>query len=89
MERQLLHAPVIHVGYEQRVLARARDRVNPVELPRFVSGLAQRAENFPIERELVNSPRLLIGGVEVLGRGVRDADIPRLGLIGQIGGNIS
>src|SRR5678815_208425 len=45
VERQLLDAPVVHVGHEQVVLGRAGDGVNPVELLHFVTRLAEGAEN--------------------------------------------
>jgi len=43
MQRQLLHPPVIHVRYPERVLRWARQCVNPVELPRLMPRLTHHA----------------------------------------------
>src|SRR6266851_4541026 len=76
VEDQFLHAPVVHVGDIDRVLRRAGDAVDPVELAELVAGLAEHPHNLAVQRQLVYAARLLIRRVEVLGRSVRDVDRP-------------
>src|SRR5436190_10948025 len=45
MQRELLDAPVVHVGDVERVVGRTGQRVNPVELLRVPSGNSHRADD--------------------------------------------
>jgi len=60
MQHDLLHPPIVHVGDKEGVLRRARQAVNPVELPHVVSRFAERSDDFPLQRQLVNPARLRI-----------------------------
>src|SRR6478672_82738 len=60
VERELLHAPVVHVGDVQIVFSRARDGVNPVELLHLMARLAHSPEDLAVQRHLVNTPRLIV-----------------------------
>src|SRR5438094_31644 len=76
VERQLLDAPVEQLGDVELVLGRAGDLVDPSELLDFLSRLAEYAEGFALERELVDPPRHRVGAVKDLIRRRRDADRP-------------
>ena len=89
MQLNPLHAPVVHVGDEQLVLGRAREGMNPVELPGATSRLADPPENLAVQRHLVDPSGLLVRRVEILRGRVGDADGPRLCLIGTGRGQIS
>src|SRR5262245_31101955 len=57
-DQDLLHSPVIHVGYPHGVLVRTGEPVRPVELPHLVTRDAEHAEDLAVERHLVQSPGL-------------------------------
>src|SRR6266481_6430460 len=83
LQRQLLHAPVEQLGDVELVLARAGDLVNPAELLRLVSRLAEPPEHLAVERQLVDAAGERVAAVQELLAGCvrrRDADGPRRAL---------
>src|SRR2546426_730505 len=78
IENELLHSPIIHVGDEYDVLGWARQPMRPIELFRAAAGLAEHAENLAVERELVQTARLIVDGEQILSRPVSsDTERPR------------
>src|SRR6202042_3815718 len=55
MQRQLLPPPVQQFRHIQRVLRRTRHRMDPAELLQLLAGLAEHAEHFAVEAELVDA----------------------------------
>src|SRR5438270_671551 len=53
MQLQLLDAPIEDLSHVQLVLRRARDLVDPAELLRLLSRLAEDTEDLPVERHLI------------------------------------
>src|SRR5579871_3598410 len=76
LEDQLLDAPVQKLGDIERVLRWARHRVYPAELLQLLAGLAEHAEQFAFEAELVDATGPGIRTVKHLMRRRRDADRP-------------
>src|SRR6188508_3331700 len=77
VQQELLHAPVQDLGHVELVLRRAGDLVDPAELLQLLPGLAQHAQDLPVERHLIYTSRERIGRVEHLVRTGRDAEGPR------------
>src|SRR5882762_8464490 len=80
LQRQLLHAPVEQLGDIELVLAWTRDLVDPAELLRLVSRLAEPSEHLAVERQFVDAAGERIRAVEellALRVGRRDAERPR------------
>src|SRR5215467_523530 len=76
MEHELLHPPIEQLRDIELILARTRNLVNPPELLHFLPGLAEHAEDFALERELVDAPGHRVRAVQHLIRRRRDADRP-------------
>src|SRR5207245_4192361 len=76
MQRQLLHAPVQHLGDIQLVLGLTVDLVDPAELLQLFPGFAEHAEHGAVEGQLVDAARERIRHVHVLRRSWRDANRP-------------
>src|SRR5258708_4044082 len=75
-ENEFLDAPVQDFSGVEFVFRGAGDFVNPAELSELLAGFAEDAENFSVERELVDAAGEAVGAVEDLtGRG-RDAKGP-------------
>src|SRR5258706_6591323 len=77
MKDQLLHSPIEQLGDEDHVLRWAGDRMNPAELLQLLARLPEHAEDLSVEAELVQPPRVGIGGEQDLVRAGRDAKRPR------------
>src|SRR3989442_10764384 len=75
-EDEFLDAPIQEFGDVELVCGGAGDFVNPAELAKLLAGFAEGAEEFPVEREFVDSAGESVGGVENLTWSWRDANGP-------------
>src|SRR5487761_323360 len=66
MEGQFLHTPVQDFAHIKRVFRRTGDLVNPAKLSHRAAAAAEHAEDFAIERQLIDSPRECVRAVEHL-----------------------
>src|SRR5262249_47425172 len=89
MQDDLLRAPCGDLGYPQLVFVAAVHAVNRAELLQLLPGLAEFADDGPVELHLVDlagdvtrrrrvAVRIRVRGVEVLMRPWRDAERPRV-----------
>src|SRR6476620_11548109 len=76
LDHQLLHAPGQDFGDVDFVLGRAGNLVHPTELFRLFARLAEPAEHFAVEADLVDAAREGIRDECDLLRSRRDADRP-------------
>src|SRR5205085_771401 len=76
MQNQFLYAPVDDFRDVEFIFRRAGDLVNPAELLWLLTGAAEDAKNFPIQRQLVDAARKRICGIEKLIGPRSDADRP-------------
>src|SRR5712692_5612018 len=76
-KEQLLHAPVQNFGDVDLVLRWAGHLVYPPELFELLAGLAEHAQDLPVQSELVHAAGERIAAVQHLLRLGRDADRPR------------
>src|ERR1700694_2994591 len=77
MQDEFLNSPIQELRDIKNILGRARDLVNPSKLLELVSRVAEHAEDFAVEGELIDAPWVRIRGVQHLTRTGRDANRPR------------
>src|SRR2546427_1892133 len=75
-EDEFLDAPIQEFGDVELVCGGAGDFVNPAELAKLLAGFAEGAEEFPVEREFVDTAGESVGGVENLTWSWRNANGP-------------
>src|SRR5262249_38202816 len=71
IQNELLYPPIVHIRDEYNVFGGTSESMRPVELLRSTAGFAQHSQNFPIQRQLVETARLLIDREEILSRAIR------------------
>src|SRR6266403_1064157 len=77
LEDKFLDAPVEEFGDVEFVFGGASDGVNPAELAELLAGLAENAENFSVEAELVDAAGESVRGEEDLVGAGRNTESPR------------
>src|ERR1700730_5837468 len=77
MQYEFLNSPIQKLRDIKNILGRARDLVNPSKLLELLARFAEHTEDFSVEGELVDAPRVRIRGVQHLTRTGRDANRPR------------
>jgi hypothetical protein len=77
VQYELLHPPVQEFGDVEHVFRRAGHLVDPAELLQPLAGAAEDAQQFALQRQLVDAAGKRVGAVEDRLRSGRDADRPR------------
>src|SRR6266566_1295108 len=76
LEDEFLNAPVEDFTDVEFVFRRAGHFVNPAELAELLAGLAEHAQDFSVEAELIDAPGKCIGTIKHLVGSGRDANRP-------------
>src|ERR1700679_2245404 len=76
MQQELLHAPVQDFTDEKRILGRTSNLMDPTEFLHLAAALADVAEHLAMQAQLINTARIAVRAVQVLGWARRDTDCP-------------